>query len=43
MSLTDEMVKELDKEIIESKGRLKYWKSTTPKEQFVSDLDSLTK
>jgi DNA gyrase/topoisomerase IV subunit A len=43
MSLTDEMVKELDKDIIESKNRLKYWKSTTPNEQFVADLDSLSK
>lgn len=43
MSLTDEMVKELDKEITESKKRLKYWNSTTPKEQFVADLDTLNK
>jgi DNA gyrase/topoisomerase IV subunit A len=43
MSLTDEMVKELDREIVESKNRLKYWKSTTPNEQFVVDLDSLSK
>jgi DNA gyrase/topoisomerase IV subunit A len=42
MSLTDEMVKELDKEIVESKNRLKYWNSTTPKDQFVTDLDSLS-
>jgi DNA gyrase/topoisomerase IV subunit A len=41
MSLTDEMVKGLDKEIIESKNRLKYWKSTTPKEQFIQDLDTV--
>lgn len=41
MSLTDEMVKELDKEIIESKKRLKYWNSTTPRDQFAVDLDSL--
>jgi DNA topoisomerase-2 len=43
MSLTDEMVKELDREIVESKGRLKYWKSTNPNDQFVADLDSLSK
>jgi DNA gyrase/topoisomerase IV subunit A len=39
LSLTDEMVKQLEQEINECKGRLEYWLSTTPKEQFVDDLN----
>jgi DNA gyrase/topoisomerase IV subunit A len=39
LSLTDEMVKQLEQEINECKGRLEYWMSTTPKEQFVDDLN----
>lgn len=41
MSLTQEMVKELEKEIRGSKKELKYWEKTTPKDQFVSDLDEV--
>lgn len=39
LSLTDEMVKQLEQEINECKSRLEYWMSTTPKEQFVDDLN----
>lgn len=41
MSLTDEMVKELEKEIKAAQKELKYWTKTTPKKQFVKDLDEL--
>lgn len=41
MSLTDEMVKELDKEIKEAEKQLKFWEKTTPKKQFESDLESI--
>lgn len=41
MSLTDEMVKELEKEIKESQKELKFWNKTTPKAQFESDLEGI--
>lgn len=41
MSLTDEMVKQLEKEIKESQKELSYWKKTTPNEQFMNDLEEL--
>ena len=42
MSLTDEMVKQLQKEIKEAKTELQYWKKTTPSEQFSNDLEQLS-
>lgn len=41
MSLTDEMVKELKKEIKEAQAELRFWKKTTANEQFLSDLDEV--
>ena len=41
MSLTDEMVKELAKEIKDAQKELKFWMKTTPKEQFESDLEDI--
>jgi len=41
MSLTDEMVRSLDKEIKEAQKDLKFWDKTTPKKQFLSDLEDL--
>lgn len=41
MSLTDEMVKELLKEIKSAKTELKFWSKTTPKEQFEKDLEEV--
>jgi len=41
MSLTDEMVKELAKEIKEAEKETKYWLKETPKSQFEKDLDEL--
>jgi len=41
MSLTDEMVKELQKEIKSAHAELKFWTKTTPKAQFISDLDGV--
>jgi hypothetical protein len=41
MSLTDEMVKELQKEIKSAQAELKFWTKTTPKAQFISDLDGV--
>jgi DNA gyrase/topoisomerase IV subunit A len=43
MSLTDEMVKQLRDEIEENKKKLTYWKGTSPKEQFLNDLDDIKK
>lgn len=42
LSLTDEMVKELAKQIKEVEKLIKYWKTTTPKEQFIDDLDEIS-
>ena len=41
MSLTDEMVNELAKEIKEAEKQLKFWSKTTTKDQFISDLDNI--
>ena len=41
MSLTDEMVKELLKEIKSAKTELKFWSKTTPKDQFETDLEGI--
>lgn len=41
MSLTDELVKALAKQIEEIKKDLKFWKTTTVKDQFLSDLSEL--
>jgi hypothetical protein len=41
LSLTKEQVEALKKEIREAEAALKYWKSTTPGDQYVSDLDAL--
>jgi DNA topoisomerase-2 len=41
MSLTDEMVKSLAKEIKEAQAELKFWKTTTPSNQFTTDIDKL--
>jgi DNA topoisomerase-2 len=42
LSLTDEMVKQLEKEIKEAQKELEYWEKTTTKKQFVKDLQELT-
>lgn len=42
MSLTSEMVKQLEKEIKEAQKELDFWSKTTTKEQFLSDLQELT-
>lgn len=41
MSLTEEMVKELEKEIKAALKDVKYWTSTTPNKQFELDLDEI--
>lgn len=41
LSLTDEMVKELAKEIKQAEKELKFWIKETPKNQFVKDLEEL--
>lgn len=41
MSLTDEMVKELAKEIKSTQAELNFWNKTTPKKQFESDLEGV--
>jgi DNA gyrase/topoisomerase IV subunit A len=41
LSLTDEMVQELQKQIIEIDKSYNFWSNTTTKEQFLSDLKSL--
>lgn len=42
MSLTDEMVKQLIGEIKGAEKDLAYWEKTTPKKQFIKDLEELT-
>jgi DNA gyrase/topoisomerase IV subunit A len=42
LSLTDEMVKQLLKDISTAKKELSFWEKTTTKEQFLSDLKELT-
>ena len=41
MSLTDEMVRELTKEIRSAQAELKFWKKETPKTQYESDLEGI--
>lgn len=41
MSLTKEMVAELEKQIKESEKQLRFWQQTSPKKQFVSDLEEI--
>ena len=41
ISLTDEMVKELQKQIDLALKDATYWQSTTPKQQFINDLDEV--
>jgi DNA gyrase/topoisomerase IV subunit A len=41
LSLTDEMVKQLEEEIEQAKNDHKYWTSTTPDKQFLKDLEEL--
>lgn len=41
MSLTDEMVTQLKKEIQETSKQIKFWKSTTTQKQFLNDLDGI--
>jgi DNA gyrase/topoisomerase IV subunit A len=41
LSLTKEQVTALKNEIKEAKARLKYWKNTTPNDQYVEDLNAL--
>jgi DNA topoisomerase-2 len=41
MSLTKEMVAELEKNIKEAKKELKFWKETTSQEQFTFDLNNI--
>lgn len=41
LSLTDEMVKDLKSQIDQTLKEIKYWKSTSPKDQFIRDLDEI--
>jgi DNA topoisomerase-2 len=41
MSLTDEMVKQLAGELKDTQKELDYWSKTTPKKQFIKDLNEL--
>lgn len=42
LSLTEEMVLELQAEIKEAKKSLQYWSKTTPNEQFINDLAEIS-
>lgn len=42
LSLTHEMVNDLIDQIKKVKKSIKYWKSTTPKQQFIDDLEEIT-
>lgn len=42
VSLTKDMIAELKKEQAEAKKQLKFWEKTTPKDQFVSDLEEIS-
>ncbi len=42
MSLTDESVKQLEKELKDTQKELDYWMKTTPKKQFTKDLEELS-
>jgi len=41
MSLTKEMVTELENNIKDAKKKLKFWKQTTPQDQFISDIEGI--
>ena len=41
MSLTDEMVRELSKEIKSAQAERTFWSKETPKNQFTTDLEGL--
>ncbi len=41
LSLTDEMVKQLEQEIAEAEKEHKYWTRTTPDQQFIKDLEEI--
>ena len=41
LSLTDEMVKQLEQEIKDAKKEHKYWSTTTAEQQFINDLDEI--
>jgi type II secretory pathway component PulC len=41
LSLTSEQVDALRKEIQEAQKKLAYWQKTTPKDQYIEDLDRL--
>tara|TARA_R110000764_G_scaffold49661_1_gene109697 strand:- start:423 stop:1790 length:1368 start_codon:yes stop_codon:yes gene_type:complete len=41
MSLTDEMVKDLARDIKVAEKQFKFWSKETPKNQFISDLDDM--
>jgi len=41
MTLTKEQVDELQQQLKENTKTLKYWKTTTPDNQFIEDLDEL--
>jgi hypothetical protein len=41
LSLTDEMVKDLKQQFADCRERLKFWKTTTPKDQFEIDLSEI--
>lgn len=42
ISLTYEMVKELAQQIKETEKAIKYWRTTTPKQQFINDLEEIS-
>ena len=41
MSLTKELVTELEKQIKQANKELKFWRTTSPKKQFASDLEEI--
>jgi len=41
LSLTDEMVKQLEVEIKECHSRIEYWTGTSPQEQFLQDINNV--
>jgi hypothetical protein len=41
MSLTDEMVKDLARDIKVAEKQFKFWSKETPKNQFISDLNDM--
>ena len=41
MSLTNEMVRDLSKDIVKAEKDVRYWTATTPKKQFMLDLEEI--